>query len=69
MDDSERYRVKAEECRKWSAKAVSQLDKEAWLKLAADWLSLAAQRDAGGRRFDAMAQERGTGQADSESSH
>ena len=40
-DDIERFRQQAEECRREAEKAVSPLDKEAWLKLAADWLRLA----------------------------
>jgi hypothetical protein len=36
--DIERFRQQAEECRREAEKAISPLDKEAWLKLAADWL-------------------------------
>ena len=39
--DADRFRQEAEECRKLAASAVSQLDKEAWLRLAADWIELA----------------------------
>ena len=38
VSDAERYRQMAEECRQKAEKAFSPLDKEAWLKLAADWL-------------------------------
>ncbi len=69
MDDVQRYRAKAEECRKAAAKALSPTGKAAWLQLAADWLQLAEQRSAGSQRFDDMTRERGTGQPDSESSH
>jgi len=69
MDDAERYRAKAEECRQQAEKVLSPLDKEAWLKLSADWLLMAEERDHGSRRFDATARQRGTGQTDSESSH
>jgi hypothetical protein len=31
----------AEECRKQAVKAISPLDKEAWLRLAEEWLKLA----------------------------
>jgi hypothetical protein len=40
-DDAERYRKKAEECRQQAEKAVSPLDKKAWLQLAMDWIKLA----------------------------
>jgi hypothetical protein len=33
--DAERFHKKAEECRELAAKAISQLDREAWLRLAA----------------------------------
>jgi hypothetical protein len=39
--DADRFRQEAEECRQQSHKAVSQLDKEAWLRLAADWIKMA----------------------------
>jgi hypothetical protein len=39
--DAERFRKEAEECRELAAKAISQLDREAWLRLAADWIKLA----------------------------
>jgi hypothetical protein len=39
--DADRYREEAEECRKLAESAVSQHDKEAWLRLAADWIKLA----------------------------
>jgi hypothetical protein len=38
--DAERFRQEAEECRKLAERSVSQLDKEAWLRLAADWIKL-----------------------------
>lgn len=66
-DDRERYRARAEECRILAENARSLRDKEAWLKLAADWLSLVEQREAGS--FDALTRERGTGQVRSTSSH
>jgi len=39
--DVERFRSEAEECHKLAEKALSQADKEAWLRLAADWIKLA----------------------------
>jgi hypothetical protein len=40
-DDADRYRKQAEECRQQARKAVSPLDKEAWLRVAEEWLNLA----------------------------
>jgi len=39
--DKERYRAESEECRRFAEQATSPLDKEAWLRLAAEWLKLA----------------------------
>ena len=36
------YRAEAERCRRMAAEVISPLDKEAWLQLAAEWLSLAS---------------------------
>jgi hypothetical protein len=36
----------AEECREEAAKAVNPLDKEAWLRLAEEWLKMASSVDA-----------------------
>ena len=45
-DDTEKFRQQAEECRREAQKAISPLDKEAWLKLAADWLRLVQDIEA-----------------------
>jgi hypothetical protein len=37
----ERYRATAEECQTCARRARLRVDKEAWLKLAADWATLA----------------------------
>lgn len=47
--DAARYRSKAEDCRKLAENALSPADKEAWLRLAADWVKLA--ENAQERRF------------------
>jgi hypothetical protein len=39
--DAQRFRKAAQECREQAERAISQLDKEAWLWLAADWIKLA----------------------------
>jgi hypothetical protein len=45
LSDEERYRKQAEDCRQMAAKAIRPLDREAWLKLAGDWLRLADDVD------------------------
>jgi hypothetical protein len=45
LSDEERYRKQAEDCRQMAGKVISPLDKEAWLKLAGDWLRLADDAD------------------------
>jgi hypothetical protein len=37
----QRYRREAEECRLQAEKAMRTVDREAWLRLAADWTKLA----------------------------
>jgi hypothetical protein len=43
--DADRFRKQAEECRLQAEKAVSPLDKEAWLRVAAEWIKLAQSAD------------------------
>jgi hypothetical protein len=44
-DDAARFRQQANECREQAAKAVNPLDKEAWLRVAEEWLKLATSID------------------------
>jgi hypothetical protein len=44
-----RYRKQAEEARQEAANAVSPLDKEAWLRIAEEWVKLALSVEA--KRF------------------
>jgi hypothetical protein len=39
--DADSFRKEAEECSKQAERSVSQLDKDYWLRLAADWIKLA----------------------------
>lgn len=39
-DDTNRYREQAEYCQHQAKKASDPKDKEAWLKIAADWLQM-----------------------------
>jgi len=41
MDDIARFRKEAEGARQQAEKAISPLDKEAWLKVASEWIKLA----------------------------
>jgi hypothetical protein len=43
--DAAKYRKQAEECRQLAAKAVSPVDKEAWLRVAEEWLKLATSAE------------------------
>jgi hypothetical protein len=42
--DVKKFRSEAEQCRKLAEEARNQADKEAWLRLAADWIKLADAR-------------------------
>jgi hypothetical protein len=41
QDDAARFRVEAEDCRKLAEAAKNPADKEAWLRLAGDWIKIA----------------------------
>ena len=49
--DAERFRQEADECRNLAERSASQLDKEAWLRLAADWINLAENAEQRKRRW------------------
>ena len=40
-DDAAKFRKQADECGVQAAKAFSPLDKEAWLRVAEEWIKLA----------------------------
>jgi hypothetical protein len=44
-DDATRFRKEAEVCRQQAERAVSRLDKEAWLRAADEWLKLATSAE------------------------
>jgi hypothetical protein len=46
-DDAAKFRKHAEDAREHAAKAMSPLDKEAWLRVAEDWVKLAVSADGG----------------------
>lgn len=49
LSDAERFRSRAEECRVMAERALTEHDKEGWLRLAAEWDKLAdsAERRSG----------------------
>ena len=44
-DDAARFRQQADECQAQAAKAINPLDQEAWLRIAGEWLKMAAAAD------------------------
>jgi hypothetical protein len=60
-DDAARFRKQAEECREQAARRSTPLDKEAWLRVAEDWLKLASSAE-GRRGGKAASVGRGAGQ-------
>jgi hypothetical protein len=44
-DDAARFRKQAEEARDHTTRAFSLLDKEAWLRVAEEWLKLAVSAE------------------------
>ena len=50
-DDADRFRKQADEARQQAEKAINPLDKEAWLRVAGEWIKLAqAAEDRLGKR-------------------
>jgi hypothetical protein len=49
--DAERFRLEAEECRRLAENARTEVDKEAWLRLADDWIKLAESAQQGRARW------------------
>jgi hypothetical protein len=43
--DADRFRKQAEECVQQAEKSVSPIDKETWLRVAAEWIRLAQSAD------------------------
>ena len=50
MDDAARFRQQAEDARNHATRAYSQLDKEAWLRVAEEWLKLAVSAELRDRK-------------------
>ena len=49
--DAERFRLEAKECRRLAENARTEVDKEAWLRLADDWIKLAESAQQGRARW------------------
>ena len=49
--DADRFRKKAEECSQQAERSVSQLEKEHWLRFAADWIKLAENAEERRSKF------------------
>jgi len=62
VSERDQYRAKAKYCREMADKAISPLDKDAWLLLASDWLTASD-------RLDAQERAEGTHQTKSDSEH
>jgi hypothetical protein len=43
--DADRFRAQAKECVEEAERSISQLDKETWLRVAAEWMRLAQSVD------------------------
>jgi hypothetical protein len=64
------YRRNADEAQRWADRAINDLDRAAWLRIAQGWLQLVGSHPKTAEEsFDDTAKARGTGQDDSESSH
>lgn len=48
MQSADHYRAKAEKCREWASKALTQSEKDDWIKLAMEWEALAAEASPSG---------------------
>ena len=54
-NDVERFRYEARECRQLAERATNSIDKQAWLRLAEDWIKLAEEaerRHSAGERWE-----------------
>ncbi len=70
MDKDDEYRKQAGDARVMADRAMSPLDREAWLRIAQSWMALISRPNrTASERFDDQAHDRGTGQKTSEGSH
>jgi len=55
LPDANRFRSEVEECLRLAELALSKVDREAWLGLAADWIRLAEGAEPHTSRVDPIA--------------
>ena len=68
--DQDVYRRNAAEAQRQADRAVSDLDRASWLRLAQGWLSLLTKRPQTDQQsFDEAISDKGTGQDQSKSSN
>jgi hypothetical protein len=49
-DDAARFRKQAQECVEQAERSLSPLDRETWLRVAAEWMKLAQSVDDNARK-------------------
>jgi hypothetical protein len=70
MSNDEEYHSQAAYAEKQARSAKSDMDREAWLRIAQGWMSLLRKRPQSDEEaFDAQTKAKGTGQDDSQSSN
>jgi hypothetical protein len=70
MGKDQEYHSQAAYAEKQARSAKSDMDREAWLRIAQGWMSLLRKRHPSDEEaFDVRSAAIGTGQEDSESSH
>ena len=75
MTTDDEFRAQAADAQKMADKAISEMDKEPWFRVAQGWLGLirfsepTVKSQSNSEKFDAQVTKDGTGQKDSESSH
>jgi hypothetical protein len=75
MDKADRYRARAEECRRMAKQSGLETDRRAWLEVAQLWAFLLHQSrfadaaTASSEQFDAQKRQLGTGQEKPDASH
>ncbi|MCX7313164.1 MAG: hypothetical protein WCG92_19370 [Hyphomicrobiales bacterium] len=48
MPSADHYRAKAAECRDWASKALTQQERDDWIKLASEWEAMAMEANPSG---------------------
>jgi hypothetical protein len=70
MSTDDEYRRNAEEAERQAQRAISDLDRAAWLRIAQGWVSMVRSRpQIPQESFDQEVSDEGTGQDESKSPH